>query len=87
MALTTDIDGVNVKVIDDGAGIPEADLPYVFERFYRIDSEQRSGTGSGLGLAIASRMVELHGAKLSVHSHLDQGTQFDFRLPQPRQAA
>ncbi len=87
VVLGTDDDGVSVKVIDDGAGIPAVDLPYVFERFYRIDSEQRSGTGSGLGLAIASRIVELHGAKLSVHSRLDRGTQFDFHLPLPRQAA
>ena len=87
VVLTSETDGVSVKVVDDGAGIPESDLPYVFERFYRIDNEQRPDTGSGLGLAIASRIVELHGARLSVSSHIDEGTQFDFRLPQPRRAA
>ncbi|MDH3713194.1 MAG: HAMP domain-containing histidine kinase [Gammaproteobacteria bacterium] len=87
VVLATESDGVSVKVVDDGAGIPESDLPYVFERFYRIDNEQAPATGSGLGLAIASRIVELHGTRLSVSSHVDQGTQFDFRLPQPRRAA
>ena len=87
VVLASETDGVSVKVVDDGTGIPESDLPYVFERFYRIDNEQRPATGSGLGLAIASRIVELHGARLSVSSHIDEGTQFDFRLPQPRRAA
>jgi predicted ATPase/signal transduction histidine kinase len=70
-------------VADTGGGIPEDELPFIFDRFYRVDkSRARSGGGgAGLGLAIAKRIVELHGGELRVHSSAGQGCRFSFDLP------
>ena len=57
-----------VTVKNDGAGIPAEDLPFVFERFYKVDKAHTSGGGTGLGLAIAKRIVEQHGQTISVSS-------------------
>ena len=71
-----------VRVEDTGAGIAETDLPYVFERFYRVDkSRSRSTGGVGLGLTIAKRMVEAHGGRMAVESVVDKGSTFSFTLP------
>ena len=70
-----------------GYGIAEEEIPHIFKRFYRksADSEDNNThTGLGLGLAIASRILELHGSRLSVNSVLHQGTTFQFSLPAPR---
>ncbi len=77
--------GVEISVIDTGQGIPEEDLPFIFDRFYRVDkSRSRSKAGgAGLGLAIAQKIVELHGSKLDVESTLNRGTKFSFILPAP----
>ena len=69
-----------VEVIDQGIGIPEEDLPRMFDAFHRAGNvEQYQGTG--LGLAIAKQAVELHGGKISVTSRLNVGTTFTVRLP------
>lgn len=79
---------LEVKVTDNGNGIPEADLPHIFDRFYRVDparSSQRqidTPTGAGLGLAIAKAIVENHHGQISVTSVLGQGTTFRVTLPQ-----
>jgi PAS domain S-box-containing protein len=72
------------SVADDGPGIPLADQPFVFERFYRSDGEatQRS-PGSGLGLPIARAIVELHGGRIWVESVPGQGATFYVALPLP----
>lgn len=71
-----------VEVADTGIGIAPADLPRVFERFYRVDpSRARETGGSGLGLTIAKRIVEAHGGAMGVESTLGQGTRFWFTLP------
>lgn len=73
---------VVLKVLDNGVGIPEADLPLLFERFYRVDkARSRDIGGSGLGLAICRSIVEAHGGTISVLSKLGQGTTFAVRLP------
>ncbi len=73
---------VEVAVADTGSGIPSADLPYIFERFWRGEkSRSRAGGGSGLGLAIARQLVEMHGGTIRVESAPGQGTQFRFTLP------
>jgi signal transduction histidine kinase len=73
---------VQITVNDNGEGIPAADLPYVFERFYRVDkSRNRNGGGSGLGLTIAKRLVEAHGGTIGVQSELGRGSRFFFTLP------
>ncbi|MEM8557015.1 MAG: HAMP domain-containing sensor histidine kinase [Bacteroidota bacterium] len=82
----TEADGVRVRVSDTGAGIPAADLPHIFERFYRAEKARTNGgdlskTGAGLGLAITKKLVELHGGTLSVQSGVNRGTTFSFLLP------
>lgn len=73
---------VEVAVRDTGIGIAEADLPYVFGRFWRADrSRGRERGGSGLGLAIAERLVAAHGGRIGVESQVGQGSRFWFTLP------
>ncbi len=77
-----DADSVTVRVSDTGVGIPEEDLPNLFDRFYRVDKDRsRTTGGSGLGLAISKQIVEMHGGQLSVKSEVDAGSTFDVRLP------
>jgi signal transduction histidine kinase len=74
---------VYVAVADTGTGIAEADLPYVFERFWRADrSRNRRSGGTGLGLTICRRLVTVQGGEITVTSQLNQGTTFTFWLPQ-----
>lgn len=73
---------VQVQVSDSGSGIPQQDLPYIFDRFYRVDkSRSEYSGGAGLGLAIAKRVIELHGGSIAVDSTQGQGACFTFRLP------
>ena len=72
---------VEVSVTDQGPGVPEADLPHIFERYYR-GAEQRSSTkGSGLGLAIVKKIVEVHGSTIRAERGAEGGMRFVFRLP------
>ncbi|PTY05217.1 histidine kinase [Opitutaceae bacterium EW11] len=74
---------VEVSVSDDGPGIPEADLPHIFERFYRVDKgRSREKGGTGLGLSIVKHIVQLHQGRVWVESRLGKGTAFFFTLPQ-----
>jgi signal transduction histidine kinase len=69
-------------VRDSGIGIPFADLPRVFERFYVVDrSRSREHTGTGLGLAIAKHLVEAHGGTLVAESVYGSGATFTMRIP------
>lgn len=71
-----------LSVRDTGQGIPEADLPYIFERFYRVDaSRSRAQGGNGLGLAICQRIVAVHGGKIEVTSQLGIGSTFVVTIP------
>ncbi|HWS28528.1 MAG TPA: HAMP domain-containing sensor histidine kinase [Clostridia bacterium] len=71
-----------ITVSDNGIGIPADDLPYVFERFYRVDkSRTRASGGSGIGLAIVKSIVNAHGGKISVSSSLGNGSTFVVELP------
>jgi signal transduction histidine kinase len=73
---------VAVSVLDTGEGIPEKELPLIFERFYRVDkSRARTTGGTGLGLTIAKRLVESHGGTITVKSQPGQGSCFTFTLP------
>jgi heavy metal sensor kinase len=71
-----------VVVEDTGAGIPEIDLPLVFDRFHRVDTARsRASGGSGLGLAICRSIVEAHGGTIAVTSSLDRGSRFTVTIP------
>lgn len=75
-----DGDMLVTDVIDTGAGIPEADLQRLFERFYKADKARRS-EGTGLGLAIAKHIVQTHNGTIAVQSVLGEGSTFTFTLP------
>jgi len=75
-------DEVILTVSDTGIGIPKADQPRIFERFYRVDvARSREAGGTGLGLAIAKHLVEVHGGRLWVESEVGVGSQFHFSVP------
>jgi two-component system phosphate regulon sensor histidine kinase PhoR len=75
-------DGVIFTVSDTGIGIPTADQPRIFERFYRVDAARsREAGGTGLGLAIAKHLVEVHGGRIWVESEVGAGSRFHFSIP------
>ena len=76
-------DAVGIDVVDTGEGIPEADLPFVFDRFWRGDRARShsAGEGGGLGLAIVKQLVAVHNGRISVTSQPNQGTTFTIVLP------
>src|SRR5699024_391098 len=62
---------ITITTIDEGEGIPEQDLPYIFDRLYRVDkSRSRQSGGAGLGLSITKEIVESHGGSIEVQSKL-----------------
>lgn len=82
VSIDTDSSNVIVEVTDNGAGLSEADLPHIFERFYRADTSRTRATGgSGLGLAIVKTIVEAHRGAITVKSTLGEGTTFRISLP------
>ncbi|MBQ8208588.1 MAG: HAMP domain-containing protein [Clostridia bacterium] len=77
-----DKDNILVRIMDNGLGIPEKDLPRIFERFYRVEKARTSDTGgTGLGLAIAKELIEAHGGNIKIQSKLNVGTIVDIILP------
>ncbi|MGN1405647.1 MAG: sensor histidine kinase [Erysipelotrichaceae bacterium] len=77
----TDEEKVRLEVKDNGEGIPEEALPYIWDRYYKIDKNfARSETSTGLGLAIAKAILEAHGYKYGVNSKLDEGSLFYFEI-------
>ncbi|KAI7259391.1 hypothetical protein KC345_g10324 [Hortaea werneckii] len=72
---------------DTGCGIPEADIPHLFERFFRVDQARtREHGGTGLGLAIAYEIVNRHGGRIAVNSTLHQGSTFTVILPETKRS-
>jgi signal transduction histidine kinase len=75
-------DNVIFNIKDNGIGIADEELPFIFERFYRTDkSRNRETGGSGIGLAIVKSIVEAHGGTVVAESKLDEGTSFEVTLP------
>ena len=75
--------GLTMWVSDNGVGIPSADLPFIFRRFYRVEKHhsQEEIKGTGLGLSIVRRAIEAHGGKIEVTSTPGQETRFEIILP------
>ncbi|MDE3090756.1 MAG: sensor histidine kinase, partial [Chloroflexota bacterium] len=71
---------ITVSVSDTGGGIPQEDLPRLFERFYRGDKARVAG-GTGLGLSIAHEIVRAHGGRIEVQSQVGHGSTFTVFLP------
>jgi signal transduction histidine kinase len=82
ISLTEENKDILLCIEDSGIGIPEDELPYIFERFYRVEkSRSRQFGGTGLGLSIVKKLVELQGGTIAVSSSLGQGTRFEIRFP------
>jgi signal transduction histidine kinase len=82
IGVDVDIDSGNVvvQVADTGCGIPAAEVPRIFERFYQQDKNRSGSDSAGLGLAIVKRILELHDSVINVSSELERGTTFSFRI-------
>ncbi|HIQ00576.1 MAG TPA: ATP-binding protein, partial [Anaerolineales bacterium] len=71
-----------VRVADTGMGIPEEEMPHIFDRFFRgVEPRRMQVPGTGLGLAIVKEIVELHGGRVTVESRVGEGTTFTVRVP------
>ncbi len=81
LSVRSENDQVHMTVADSGAGIPAAQLPYVFEKFYTADNQTTGLKGTGLGLAIAKGIVTAHGGMITVQSRVGAGTAFTLHLP------
>jgi two-component system, OmpR family, sensor histidine kinase ArlS len=72
---------VQITIKDQGVGIPEEDLPHIFDRLYRVDKSRSRATGGfGLGLAIVKQLIEAHGGEISVDSKVGYGTCFKIKM-------
>ena len=82
ITLTPKNEEIAVQISDTGCGIPEEELPHIFNRFYQLDRSRKGEAGhSGLGLSITKRILELHDRTIEVTSSLNSGTTFTFQLP------
>lgn len=71
-----------ISVSDNGIGIPQEDLPRIFERFYRVEKSRTSDAGgTGLGLAIAKEIIDAHGGDIKIDSEIGRGTHVDVFIP------
>ncbi|MBI4549000.1 MAG: ATP-binding protein, partial [Ignavibacteriae bacterium] len=82
LSLSTDDGNAKIVVADTGIGIPENEIPRIFNRFYRVDrARSREMGGTGLGLSIAQWIVHAHGGNIRVESKLNEGSEFSVLLP------
>ena len=72
---------VVTRISDTGVGIPPKDLPFVFDKFYRAEANNRMAKGTGLGLSLVKHIIEtVHGGRMFVESHVGKGSCFGFEL-------
>ena len=71
---------LSIIIRDQGYGIAQNELPYIWDRFYQVD-KSRQGLGTGLGLAIAKHLLELHDGRVSVQSEIGKGSEIEIKLP------
>lgn len=72
---------MKISVLDTGRGIPEQELPYIFDQFHQVQFDENEVVGgTGIGLSITKKLVELHGGEISVQSKVGKGTEFQFTL-------
>ncbi|MDS1029285.1 ATP-binding protein [Bacillota bacterium LX-D] len=81
ITLEYQVDKVIIKIADNGSGIPNDDLPLIWERFYKVDKARTRQGGTGLGLAIVKEIIEGHNGTINVESTLGKGTEFQIILP------
>jgi PAS domain S-box-containing protein len=82
LAISGDSNIIQIQIKDTGTGIPEEDIPHLFQKFYRVDNTNtREVGGTGLGLYISRRIVELYDGRIWVESHLGKGSIFFINLP------
>jgi len=85
VSLSTNRNMVELRVKDTGVGIPEKDLPNMFQRFHRVENiTGRSFEGTGIGLSLVKELVQLHGGKISVRSKQGEGSEFIVAIPTGR---
>ncbi|NEU59540.1 HAMP domain-containing sensor histidine kinase [Paenibacillus sp. ALJ109b] len=88
VAIEMSTSSVKVSIRDSGQGIPEEDLPYIFDRFYMVDKARSSALrGNGLGLSIVIKILKLHDCTIDVDSRVGEGTQFTVTIPRPSTAS
>ncbi|SKC47495.1 ATP-binding protein [Maledivibacter halophilus] len=76
---------IRVEIIDNGIGIPKEDLPYIWDRFYKVDkSRKRESSGSGLGMAIVKNILKAHNYSYGIESETNKGTKVWFEVPKSR---
>ncbi|WP_340200088.1 two-component regulator propeller domain-containing protein [Ascidiimonas sp. W6] len=81
-------DALQIRVVDSGKGIPEKELPLIFERFYKVKNNHKDNIdGIGVGLALTKELVHLLKGEITVNSHLDKGTIFTVTLPIQKNAS
>jgi signal transduction histidine kinase/CheY-like chemotaxis protein len=87
LSLEQQSDTLHLQLSDTGVGIPEDELPHIFNRFYQVDgSTTRAGEGTGIGLALTRELVQLLGGTITAQSRVGEGTTFHVHLPVTREA-
>ncbi|WGX77139.1 ATP-binding protein [Paraclostridium bifermentans] len=82
LSIYKDKEDIIIEVKDNGVGIPDNKLNYIFQRFYQVDNlYTRKNEGSGIGLCISKEIVEIHGGKIEIESKVEEGSLFRIILP------